>query len=135
MPWLSALGGLPAIADDTREHYEAAAQATLDMADEDESVAALIAHLDVDVRAARGLLADMLGSRDQWLPRLGSGGDVDQLLSSLDHPTDSDLIRFAQAMPPGWAAVLASWVSRSAYVLAGVGTVAVTRKSGAVRVE
>src|SRR3546814_16885953 len=85
MPWLSALGGLPAIADDTREHYEAAAQATLDMADEDESVAALIAHLDVDVRAARGLLADMLGSRDQWLPLLGSGGDVDQLLSSLDN--------------------------------------------------
>src|SRR3546814_15174268 len=85
MPWLSALGGLPAIADDTREHYEAAAQATLDMADEDESVAALIAHLDVDVRAARGLLADMLGSRDQWLPLLGSGGDVDQLLSNLDN--------------------------------------------------
>src|SRR3546814_20896705 len=82
-PWLSALGGLPAIADDTREHYEAAAQATLDMADEDESVEALIAHLDVDVRAARGLLAVMLGSRDQWLPLLGEGRCVDQLLRSM----------------------------------------------------
>src|SRR3546814_839003 len=121
MPWLSALGGLPAIADDTREHYEAAAQATLDMADEDESVAALIAHLDVDVRAARGLLADMLGSRDQWLPLLGSGGDVDQLLSSLDNAIEADLSRLAQAMPPGWAAALAPSVSRAANVLAGSG--------------
>src|SRR3546814_8517975 len=84
MPWLSALGGLPAIADDAREHYEAAAQATLDMADDNESVAALIAHLDVDVRAAQGLLANMLTSRDQWLPLLGPGGNVDQLLRSLD---------------------------------------------------
>src|SRR3546814_12856463 len=65
MPWLSALGGLPAIADDTREHYEAAVQATLDMADEDESVAALIAHLAVDVRAARGLQIGRASCRER----------------------------------------------------------------------
>src|SRR3546814_9350669 len=101
MPWLSALGGLPAIADDTREHYEAAAQATLDMADEDESVAALLAPFDVDVRAARGLLAGMLGSRDQWLPLLRSGDDVDHLLSRMDNAIEAALTALAQASPPG----------------------------------
>ncbi|MFW7343073.1 UvrD-helicase domain-containing protein [Pollutimonas sp. H1-120] len=121
MPWLSALGGLPAIADDAREHYEAAAQATLDMADDNESVAALIAHLDVDVRAAQGLLANMLASRDQWLPLLGPGGNVDQLLRSLDGAIEADLARLSRAMPPGWAAALAPPVSRAANVLEGSG--------------
>jgi ATP-dependent exoDNAse (exonuclease V) beta subunit len=121
MPWLSSLGGLPAIADDAREHYEAAAQATLEMADENESVAALIAHLDVDVRAAQGLLANMLASRDQWLPLLGPGGNVDQLLHSLEAAVGADLTRLTDAMPPGWAAALAPSVSRAANVLQGSG--------------
>lgn len=121
MPWLSSLGGLPAIADDAREHYEAAAQATLDMADENAAVAALIAHLDVDVRAAQGLLADMLASRDQWLPLLGPGSHADQLLHSLDSAIQADLVRLDGAMPPGWAAALAPSVSRAARVLADSG--------------
>lgn len=121
MPWLSALGGLPAIADDARGHYEAAARATLDMADEHSSVAALIAHLDVDLRAAQGLLADMLASRDQWLPLLGPGGNVDRLLHSLDRAIQADLARVDRAMPPGWASALAPSVSRAANVLAGSG--------------
>jgi ATP-dependent exoDNAse (exonuclease V) beta subunit len=121
MPWLSALGGLPAITDNAREHYEAAAQATLAMADENEAVAALIAHLDVDVRAAQGLLADMLASRDQWLPVLARGSDVDQLLQSLQRAVQVDLKRLSEAMPPGWAHVLAPCISRAARVLDAAG--------------
>ncbi|HWL27428.1 MAG TPA: UvrD-helicase domain-containing protein, partial [Burkholderiaceae bacterium] len=117
MPWLSSLGGLPAIIDDAREHYEAAAQATLAMADENEAVAALIAHLDVDVSAGQDLLANMLASRDQWLPVLARGSDVNQLLQSLERAVQSDLERLSKAMPPGWAEVLAPCLSRAARVL------------------
>src|SRR5690606_11449254 len=70
MPWLSALGGLPAIAENPVQHYEAAAKATLAMADENESVARFISHLDVNRQSAMGLLANMLASRDHWLPLL-----------------------------------------------------------------
>src|SRR5690606_40808976 len=78
MPWMSGLGGMPSITDNPGAHYEAAAQATLAMADENEAVAELIAHLDVDVNIARDLLAGMLASRDQWLPLLGRGADNEQ---------------------------------------------------------
>ena len=53
MPWLSELGGMPEITDDARAHYEAAARATLDLADDFEEVRILLEHLDVDVQAAR----------------------------------------------------------------------------------
>ena len=48
MPWLSELGGMPEITDDARAHYEAAARATLDLADDFEEVRILLEHLDVD---------------------------------------------------------------------------------------
>ncbi|MDS1142513.1 UvrD-helicase domain-containing protein [Pusillimonas sp. SM2304] len=118
MPWLSSLGGLPAVTDNAREHYEAAAQATLAMADDHASVAGLIAHLDVDLRAAQSLLADMLASRDQWLPLLGQGADVDALLDNLDSAIAADLASLARAMPAGWAQALAPSASTAANVLA-----------------
>lgn len=124
MPWLSSLGGLPAIVDNAREHYEAAAQATLDMADENAAVAKFISHLDVNRRSAQGLLADMLASRDHWLPLLASGSDVDQLLENLDKAVQSDLERLACAMPPGWATTLAPLVAQAAGVLANKGSAA-----------
>ncbi|MEO6986402.1 MAG: UvrD-helicase domain-containing protein, partial [Paralcaligenes sp.] len=118
MPWLSALGGLPAITDDAREHYEAAARATLAMIDDSEPVAHFVAHMDVDTRAAQSLLADMLGSRDQWLPLLGEGADAQQLLEFLSEVLEEDLRRLEQAMPIGWAQQLAPSVSRAAQTLA-----------------
>src|SRR5690606_44399 len=39
MPWLSALGGLPAITDDADKYYLEAAKATLEMAEDDAAVA------------------------------------------------------------------------------------------------
>jgi ATP-dependent exoDNAse (exonuclease V) beta subunit len=121
MPWLSALGGLPAVAEDAQEHYQAAAQATLAMADESEAVAALIAHLDVDLRVAQNLLATMLASRDQWLPLLTAGGDVDRLLAALNHSIAIALQALGERMPEGWAAALAPPVSRAAETLATAG--------------
>lgn len=118
MPWLSALGGLPAITENAREHYKAAAQATLAMADDMESVATLISHLDVDMRVAESLLVDMLASRDQWLPLLVSGGDIEQLLANLEQAIEQELQTLAASMPLGWAASLAPSVSRAAQILA-----------------
>ncbi|WP_353146296.1 UvrD-helicase domain-containing protein [Pollutimonas bauzanensis] len=124
MPWLSALGGLPAIAENPVQHYEAAAKATLAMADENESVARFISHLDVNRQSAMGLLANMLASRDHWLPLLMPGSDVDQLLENLDRAVQVDLERLAEAMPPGWATTLAPMVSRAASVLISKGSTA-----------
>jgi len=118
MPWLSAMGGVPSITDSPRELYEAAAQATLDMADDNEAVAELIAHLDVDIRVARGLLADMLASRDQWLPLLGRGSNNEQLLESLARAVEEDLRRLGAAMPVGWADALAPCLRKAAETLA-----------------
>jgi ATP-dependent exoDNAse (exonuclease V) beta subunit len=121
MPWLSSLGGLPAIAENAGEHYLAAAKATLAMADENESVARLIAHLDVNIPAAQELLAGMLASRDHWLPLLSDGGDIDRLLGNLDSAIEADLRQLAAAMPLGWAALLAPSLARAANVLADGG--------------
>ncbi|MEB2398876.1 MAG: UvrD-helicase domain-containing protein [Alcaligenaceae bacterium] len=118
MPWLSSLGGVPAIADNAREHYEAAARATLAMADEHAAVAALIEHMDVDVGAAQSLLADMLASRDQWLPLLAEGGDIDLLMDNLNRSIEQDLRRLKDAMPPGWAQALAEPIREAARCLA-----------------
>lgn len=124
MPWLSALGGLPAIVDNAREHYEAAAQATLGMVDENEAVARFISHLDVNRRSAQGLLADMLASRDHWLPLLASGSNVEQLMENLDKAVQLDLEGLSKAMPPGWATTLAPMVAQAAGVLAAKGSAA-----------
>src|SRR5690606_35628711 len=118
MPCLSSLGGVPSIAANAREHYDAAAWATLAMADEHEAVAALIEHMDVDLGAAQALLADMLASRDQWLPLLAEGGDIDLLTDNLNRAIELDLRRLKDAMPTGWAQALAEPVREAARCLA-----------------
>lgn len=119
MPWLSALGGVPAITDNAAVHYRQAAMATLDMAEDSPPVQQLLAHLDVDVNAACELLAQMLASRDQWLPLLAAGQDVEQLTCNLEQVVRADLKRLADAMPVAWASSLAGPLSRAAHVLAG----------------
>jgi ATP-dependent exoDNAse (exonuclease V) beta subunit len=120
MPWLSALGGVPAITDNAMVHYRHAALATLQMADDSPPVQQLLAHLDVDVNAACELLAQMLASRDQWLPLLAAGQDVDHLMDNLEQVLQADLQRLADAMPTAWAPSLAGPLSRAANVLAGM---------------
>lgn len=101
MPWLSELGGMPDITDDARAHYEAAARATLDLADDYDAVRVLLKHLDVDVQAAKDALADMLGQRDQWLPLLRHGSDRAGMEAMLAEAIGEDLTRCAT--PCRWA--------------------------------
>ena len=106
MPWLSELGGMPEITDDARAHYEAAARATLDLADDYEAVRILLKHLDVDVQAAKEAIADMLGQRDQWLPLLRHGSDREGMEAMLAEAIGEDLDALSEAMPYGWAEAL-----------------------------
>ena len=106
MPWLSELGGMPDITDDARSHYEAAARATLDLADDYDAVRILLKHLDVDVQAAKDAIADMLGQRDQWLPLLRHGSDRAALEATLAEAIGEDLDALCDAMPSGWADAL-----------------------------
>jgi ATP-dependent exoDNAse (exonuclease V) beta subunit len=108
MPWLSELGGMPEITDDARAHYEAAARATLELADDYEAVRILLKHLDVDVQAAKEAIADMLGQRDQWLPLLRHGSDREALETMLAEAIGEDLDSLCAAMPYGWAQALCS---------------------------
>jgi len=107
MPWVTGLGGVPAIADNALEHYEAAAWATLEMAESMPSVARFLEHMDVNLAQAQALLAAMLASRDQWLPALGAGGDVSVLQESLREVVEQQLEQLRRCMPPGWAPTLA----------------------------
>lgn len=106
MPWLSELGGMPEITDDARAHYEAAARATLDLADDYDAVRILLQHMDVDVQAAKDAIADMLGQRDQWLPLLRHGSDREALEATLAEAIGEDLDALCEAMPYGWADAL-----------------------------
>ncbi|WP_438859871.1 UvrD-helicase domain-containing protein [Achromobacter spanius] len=106
MPWLSELGGMPDITDDARAHYEAAARATLDLADDYDAVRILLQHLDVDVLAAKDAIADMLGQRDQWLPLLRHGSDRAGMQAMLAEAIGEDLDALCEAMPYGWADAL-----------------------------
>jgi len=116
-PWLSTLGGLPGVTELAEEHYQEAAKATLAMADDDEHVARLIAHLDVDLRAAQDLIAGMLASRDQWLPLLGEGSDAGRLLHNLIQAVEADLDQLAKCMPPGWSQALSQPLSAAVEAL------------------
>ncbi|EFF73759.1 UvrD-helicase domain-containing protein [Achromobacter piechaudii] len=106
MPWLSELGGMPEITDDARAHYEAAARATLDLADDYDAVRILLQHLDVDVQAAKDAIADMLGQRDQWLPLLRHGSDREGMQAMLAEAIGEDLDALCEAMPYGWGEAL-----------------------------
>ncbi|CAG0952349.1 partial DNA helicase IV, partial [Rhodocyclaceae bacterium] len=107
MPWITGLGGVPAITDKAQEHYEAAAWATLEMAESVPSVARFLEHMDVNLLQAQALLAGMLASRDQWLPAVGQGGDVALLQDSLREVVEQQLQQLSDSLPPGWARTLA----------------------------
>lgn len=113
MPWMSELGGMPALCDDAGSHYEAAARSTLELIDEYEPVAQLVAHLDVDLRAARNLIARMLATRDQWLPLFESGTNPALLQTHLCEAIEEDLAYLRQSMPAGWAMQLAGPISEA----------------------
>jgi len=106
MPCLSELGGMPRVAEDARRHYQAAAQATLDMVEEVPEIRALLAHLDVNLAGARQALAQMLAQRDQWLPLLAHA-ERDSLDAALRVTVGEQLQALREDMPAGWAQTLA----------------------------
>lgn len=74
MPWLSRLGGQPAVTDRPQELYREAAERLLAQVDNPQRQTAaqerLLAHLDNRMTLLRDLLAVMLSKRDQWLRHL-----------------------------------------------------------------
>jgi ATP-dependent exoDNAse (exonuclease V) beta subunit len=72
MPWLSRLGAMPRIEEDTRAQYEEAARRTVLLIGGEpryrEPLETLLRHLDNNAPRLQQLLADMLAKRDQWLP-------------------------------------------------------------------
>jgi len=84
LPVLSRFGAQPAIVEDASALHAEAARRTLAAFDQPQ-VARLLAHLDNHVESATGMLAGMLGSRDQWLRRTGnppSRKDIEAALAS-----------------------------------------------------
>ena len=78
MPWLTRLGGMPAIEEDATELYREAARRTLLHVDDPEygvGVVHLLRHLDNEAAHARNLIADMLARREQWIALAVQAGE------------------------------------------------------------
>ncbi|BCL74997.1 nuclease/helicase [Jeongeupia sp. HS-3] len=117
MPYLSQLGGMPKTIDDARPHYLDAARATIALADHETlgaPVRLLLEHLDVDLGATEALIANMLASRDQWLPLIIGAGEGREALEGHFYDAVCDgLEGLIAAMPLGWSHTLAP-VARAA---------------------
>ncbi|MGO3890468.1 MAG: UvrD-helicase domain-containing protein [Paenalcaligenes sp.] len=114
MPWVSGLGGMPAVAEDVSQHYLRAAQATLALIEEQEPVAQMMAHMDVHVPAAEELLMQMLASRDQWQHLLSDPESIFNIEENLEELLQVELTLLVSAMPLGWAQDLAPMVRYAA---------------------
>lgn len=84
LPVLSRFGAQPQIVEDASALHAEAARRMLAAFDQP-AVGRLLAHLDNHVESAIGMLAGMLGRRDQWLRRTGnppSRQDIEAALAS-----------------------------------------------------
>ncbi len=97
MPVLAKFGAQPGVAEDASELYREAASRTL--LGLTPPVARLLAHLDNDVGAATGLVADVLQRRDQWLVKTGRAPTRKELESALKEERERLMTR-AQALHP-----------------------------------
>ncbi|SCY48942.1 ATP-dependent exoDNAse (exonuclease V) beta subunit (contains helicase and exonuclease domains) [Nitrosospira sp. Nl5] len=96
MPMLSKFGSQPESIEDASDLYLEAARATIDLVDEDDTVAQdiqrLLEHLDNDVARVETLLAEMLARRDQWLRHI-HGKDREELEGALGNARHEALDR------------------------------------------
>ena len=130
MPWLSSMGGVPGVAEDSEVHYQAAARATIAMAGQEQGVRRLLEHMDLDVQATCDALAGMLAQRDQWLSLLQEGDDRLLLEENFEQTVTQQLERLLKVMPAGWSqelAPLARGHCNRARSLARVGSVIADR--------
>jgi len=108
-PFSAGLTAQNAMLDDARPIYREAARETLALAEETggrgEAMRTLLAHCDNDAGRVEHLLQTMLGRRDQWLSRTGSGraahqGDLrDWLEDSLREVVEHFLVEAERDMP------------------------------------
>lgn len=106
MPWMSGLGGVPEVSDQASSLYLQAAQATIAMADTNESIVYLIKHLGVNIAGLEQLLVNMLGVRDQWLPLLSDAASMTDMLQEHLYETISEYLEcVADHLPYGWQAL------------------------------
>lgn len=102
LPLLSRFGAQPESVEDASDAYReaaAAALAHLDSGDEwSDSIAVLLGHLDNDLPRARGLIADMLERRDQWLEHV-LDPRRDHLEAGLRHLVESTLRTARRSIP------------------------------------
>jgi ATP-dependent exoDNAse (exonuclease V) beta subunit len=103
MPWMSRLGGPPAVADDAAELHREAALRTLALLESSlgEPVARLLVHVDNNHERACELLAEMLAKRDQWLRHIGAL-DRAELEAALARVREEGERR-AREVVPAWA--------------------------------
>ncbi|MEP7364004.1 MAG: UvrD-helicase domain-containing protein [Acidobacteriota bacterium] len=127
LPVLGGLGGNIEPSENPEEAYQAAAAAAIRMLDSDGPLAAdireLLLHLENDASRLAALISSMLKRRDQWLPRVGLSGDVDELRpvleASLKAAVDYELSIVAKCMPSVEPApqTLAAWKELAARLL------------------
>ncbi|MGR8918935.1 MAG: UvrD-helicase domain-containing protein, partial [Gammaproteobacteria bacterium] len=102
MPVTAGMAGPLAVVEDARQIYREAARDALSAiagrAADRRRVASLLAHLDNDWGKLEGLLADMLGRREQWLPALAGGADGSLLERARAALVDAELARAGAAL-------------------------------------
>jgi ATP-dependent helicase/nuclease subunit A len=110
MPVLARLGARPEPIDDAAPLFAEAARLTLAMVETDDEiandVAAVLEHLDNDTQTAQGLLSNLLGRRDQWLPLVQGEVDRAALEAVLEAIWVEGCDRVRAALPLGMALVL-----------------------------
>lgn len=132
LPWLSRMGGSPAVVEDAGELYREAARATLDLLEGDrgEEVATLLRHVDNDRQVLERLLTGMLARRDQWLRHIDAADPEKSraaLERSLEHVTLDAVAAVHRAVPDRLAAEMAAIAAEAALHLEEAG------REGAVR--
>ncbi len=93
--------------EDARKLYREAARRTLDPLGD--PVARLLAHLDNDMAAATGMLADLLARRDQWLRKTGATPSREALEAAMASERER-LLAKARALLPEASPELAAEV-------------------------
>ena len=124
MPWLARFGAMPRIQDDNSETYDEAARRTILEIDSNEefleALTDLLRHLKNDAPTLRGLIANMLSQRDQWMQLVFSGIEEDRELleSTLERVAHKYFSRMNDLIPPAarteWMALagLTEWPGR-----------------------
>ncbi|MCC6292293.1 MAG: UvrD-helicase domain-containing protein [Bryobacterales bacterium] len=119
LPVLGGLGGSASPVENAEEAYEEAAADAIRMLSSNgplaDDVRELLLHRDNDAGRLTALITMMLRKRDQWLPRIGLAGDVEELRPVLEESLDAavryEMSLATRSMPAVEAAprTLAEW--------------------------